>query len=346
MSKKEALTLKEVARMTNSVLVGDENHRVDDVSDLVQGGSSDLSFLANPRYMKEMIKSRAGAIFISPQVEQLSGKNYLVNEYPSKAFQQLVDYFHPPRDIPSGFRGIHPTAVVHPTAKVAEDAIIGPHAVLDEESVVGSKTYIGAGSYIGSGTVVGKNCLIYPRVVIREDCIIGDRVVIQPGAVIGSCGYGYFTSKEGIHTKLNQVGNVELEDDVEIGANTTIDRSRFKSTIVRKGSKIDNLVQLGHGVEVGEHNLIVAQSGIAGSTTTGNCVTLAGQVAVAGHLHLDDGVVVGGKSGVTKSLKKGVYAGFPAIPHQEHNRLQVTIRQLPKYLKRIREFLKDKENDL
>lgn len=212
--------------------------------------------------------------------------------------------------------------------------------MIDENVKVGKGTFIGAGVYVGPDTLIGHSCLIHPRVVIREGCHIGHHVVIQPGAVIGSCGFGYTTDRQGRHIKLNQVGNVFIEDHVEIGANTTIDRARFKHTYISQGSKIDNLVQLGHGVSIGAHNIIVAQTGIAGSTSTGRHVVLAGQVAVAGHLNLSDEVTVAGKSGVTKSLSSGKYGGIPAVPLQEYNRNQVFLRNIEQYVKQLKDLSK------
>lgn len=337
---KRHFTLEQLAAQTNSKLVGDPKHQIFNVADLESATSEDASFLSNPNYEKAMRTSKAGVVFVSKDVLLEHGKNYLINESPSRAFQQtleaiLGDQYHEQ----TGFSGIHPTAVIHPSAVIGKDVILGPHAVIDKDAVVGSGTFIGAGTFIGIGTIIGEKCYIYPNVTIRERCNIGNRVIIQPGAVIGSCGFGYTTDQNGVHTKLNQVGNVLIEDDVEIGANTTIDRSRFKSTIVRKGSKIDNLVQLGHGVVVGEHNIIVSQTGIAGSTTTGNHVVLGGQVAVAGHLNITSGTMVAGKSGVSKSiLKAGKYGGIPAVPLQEYNRNSVLLRNFEKFLDELKQL--------
>lgn len=335
---KEPLKLEKIAQFTNCKLVGDTNHLIHNVADLESATSQDASFLANPRYNNSHHKTQAGVIFVDEKTPLLPNKNYLLSTDPSNAFQILIDFLSPQRKTPSGFTGIHPTAIIHETAKIDSDCHIGPHAVIDEGVTIGKHTFIGAGSYIGPNTCIGTNCTIHPRVVIREDCIIGNRVILQPGAVIGSCGFGYLTDKYGKHTKLNQVGNVCIEDDVEIGANTTIDRSRFKSTIVKKGSKIDNLVQLGHGVEVGNDNIIVAQTGIAGSTKLGNHVVLAGQVAIAGHLELANGVTVAGKSGVTKSLSSGKYGGIPAIPIDEYNRTGVLLRNIKNIVNDINEI--------
>lgn len=333
----KAFSLQELAHLTNCQLVGDPNHLIYNVADLDTASPREASFLANTRYLQAMSKSKAGVIFIDEHTSLIEGKNYLISSQPSNAFQQLIDSFHPQQKYPSAFVGIHPTAVIHETAKIGPHVTIGPHATIDANTCIGARTFIGSGVYIGIETIIGQDCLIHPRVVIREQCLIGNRVIIQPGAVIGSCGFGYTTNKHGEHTKLNQVGNVKISDNVEIGANTTIDRSRFKSTSIGQGSKIDNLVQLGHGVEVGEKNLIAAQTGIAGSTKTGESVFLGGHVGLAGHLQLNDGVKVAGKSGVSKSLLiKGEYGGMPAIPIAKYNRNQVFLKNIEVYIEQLK----------
>jgi UDP-3-O-[3-hydroxymyristoyl] glucosamine N-acyltransferase len=283
-----------------------------------------------------MTASRAGVIFIDPHTARVEGKNYLIVDQPSRAFQQLIDLFHPVRAHPSGFKGIHASAIIHESVCLEENVSIGPNAVLDEGVKIGANSFIGAGTYVGCDTWIGTDCMIHPGVIIRENCRIGNRVTLQPGVVIGACGFGYTTDGHGYHHKLNQVGNVIIENDVEVGANTTIDRSRFKSTVISEGTKIDNLVQVGHGARIGKHNLIVAQVGIAGSSSTGKHVMLGGQSGLAGHLHLDDGVLIAGKSAVTKSLKKGRYGGIPAIPLHEYNRNQVYLRRIEKFIERLK----------
>jgi len=343
MTNKKILNLSELKTLLNGQIVGNADHEVCGIANLEKASSGHVSFLSNPRYLQAMTKSNAGVILVDEHSPQVEGKNYLIVSNPSKAFQILIDYFHPQKKYPSGFTGIHPTAVIHETASLAENVQIGPQAIIDEGVKIAAHTFVGAGTYIGPHTIIGEDCLIHPRVVIRENTVIGDRVIIQPGAVIGSCGFGYIT-ENGAHIKLNQAGYVEIEDDVEIGANTTIDRARFQCTKVGKGSKIDNLVQLGHGVEVGAHNIIVAQTGIAGSTTTGKYVVLAGQVAIAGHLRLENGVSVAGKSGVTKSLSTGKYGGIPAIPLHEYNRQQVFLKRTEKFaqaLKRLEKHVQE-----
>lgn len=336
MERKKSYHLQDLATLTGSQLIGNPQYQVEDVADIETATPQDVSFLSNPRYKQAMKNSQAGVICIDKHTTPLDNKNFLICLDPSRTFQQIVELFHPQRLYSSGFSGIHPTAVVHPSAQIGQEVTISPYAVIDENVVIGDKTFIGAGVYIGPETFIGQGSLIHARVVIRERCVIGQGVIIQPGAIIGSCGFGYTMDQQGRHTKLNQVGNVILEDEVEIGANTTIDRARFKSTRIGKGSKIDNLVQIAHGVVIGPHNIIVAQTGIAGSTTTGKYVVLGGQVGVGGHLYLGDGVMVAAQSGVTKSLSAGKYGGMPAIPLNTYNRIQVFLRHIETYVNQIK----------
>ena len=330
-----SFSLSEIAELTGSKLVGNPEQKISNVADLEAAEESDASFLSNPRYEGAMRKSKAGAIFIHPSFKLEDNRAFLLNEEPSRAFQTLVELFFPHAETLTEFTGIHPTATIHPSAKLQNGVEVGPKAVIDGHVEIGSGSKIGAGVYIGPHTVIGENCIIMANVTIRERSILGNRVILQPGSVIGSCGFGYTQDKEGHHIKLNQVGSVVLEDDVEIGANSTIDRSRFKETRIGRGSKIDNLVQIGHGVTVGPYNLVIAQAGIAGSMSTGKHVILAGQTAIAGHIHLDDGVMIAAKSGVSKSLKAGKYNGIPALPLDEYNRNTVYLRRIEDYVKRI-----------
>lgn len=331
-------SLQELARITESRLIGNPEHCISDVSDLESATATDASFLANARYETAMNQSLAGVIFISPTISLMTGRNFLVNENPSKAFQQVVDLIHKNSQEFTGFKEIHPSAVIHESCQISPNVVIGPLTVLDKGVKVGEGSIIGAGCYVGPHSVIGSNCYLHPKVTIRERCLIGNRVIIQPGAVIGSCGFGYLTDKQGKHTKLNQVGIVIIEDDVEIGANTTIDRARFKATCIKRGTKIDNLVQIGHGVVIGEDNIIVAQTGIAGSTSTGRHVVIGGQVAIAGHLKIANGTMLAGKSGVTKSIGPGKYNGVPAIPLNEYNKTSVYLRNIETYVKQIKEL--------
>lgn len=344
--KKSPLTLKEIADLTHSTLVGDSNLCILNVADLESADKSDASFLSNPRYEQAMRHSKAGVVFVTPQTEVLPGRNFLINENPSAAFQMLVDLFYGHNQIKTGFKAIHPAAVIHASATIGKNVEIGPHAVIDQDVSIGDNTFIGAGTYIGPKTTIGEDCYFYPRVTIRENTVIGNRVHIQPGAVIGSCGFGYITDKKGHHNKLNQVGNVIIEDDVEIGANTTIDRARFKSTKISRGTKIDNLVQIGHGVVIGQDNIIVSQAGIAGSTETGRHVVLGGKVAVNGHIKICDNVMIAALSGISKSIQKpGKYGGIPAVELDEYNRNAVYLRRIEKLfddVRALKNLLKEK----
>lgn len=341
--KQKYFTLAELAEFTHSQPEGDLGYRIKSVADLESADVEDASFLAKPafgqasRYERAMRESKAGIIFIHPDIQRIKGRNYLIHEDPSRAFQKTLETLHGFPNF-SGFTGIHPTAVIHPTAILAKEIAIGPYVVIDEGVIIGARTQIGAGSIIGPCCTIGDDCILHSHVTMREKCILGNRVILQPGAVIGSCGFGYTTNKQGKHQKLNQIGNVVVEDDVEIGANTTIDRGRFKSTRIGKGTKIDNLVQIGHGVKIGEDNLIVAQTGIAGSASTGRCVVFAGQSGMAGHIHLSDGVILSAKSGADKSLPTGKYGGSPAMPIGDYNRMCVHLRNIEKYIKRLKEI--------
>lgn len=329
--KNMSLTLKEIATLTQSTLIGDASLIISDVSDLENADKHDASFLSNPRYEQAMRHSKAGVVFITPQTEVLKDRNFLISENPSAAFQKLIDLFYGHDQLKTGFKNIHPTAVIHPTAQIGQNVEIGPYAVVDQDVIIGNGTFIGAGTYIGPKTTIGESCYFYPRVTIRENSIIGHRVHVQPGAVIGSCGFGYVTDKKGHHNKLNQVGNVIIEDDVEIGANTTIDRARFKSTRISRGTKIDNLVQIGHGVVIGQDNIVVSQTGIAGSTETGRHVIFGGKVAVNGHIKICDNVMISALSGISKSIRKpGKYGGIPAVELDEYNRNAVYLRRIEK----------------
>ncbi|PIS03061.1 MAG: UDP-3-O-(3-hydroxymyristoyl)glucosamine N-acyltransferase [Chlamydiae bacterium CG10_big_fil_rev_8_21_14_0_10_42_34] len=331
-------TLQELSVICDAQLVGNSNLRISGVNTLDEAGPEDVSFLANPRYNEAMKSSNAGVICVNPNTPLPDGKNFLLSEDPSKTFQQIVELLLPPKK--TGFEGIHPTAVIHPTAEIGENVTIGPLVVIDRNVKIGPNTVIDPHVSVGFEVTIGSDCHIHANCTIREKCILGNRVILQPGVVVGSCGFGYITDKLGNHIKLEQVGIVILEDDVEIGANTTIDRSRFKATIVRKGSKIDNLVQIAHNVEIGENNIIAAQTGIAGSAKTGKYVMLGGQVGIVGHVELDDQVMVATRGGVSKSLKAGKYRGSPAIAINEFHRQEVHVRKLEEYVQRLKKIEK------
>jgi UDP-3-O-[3-hydroxymyristoyl] glucosamine N-acyltransferase len=330
------ISLQEISTAIGATLVGEGNVLISGVADLEKALPSELSFYSNPRYHQKMLQSSAGAIIVPPTCEREVAKNYLIHESPSEAFQTALLLFPQLKAPLSGFSGIHKTAIIHPSATIGVNVVIAPYAVIDQNVHIHDDSYIGAFVYIGSGSCIGKKTHIHAHAVIREGSILGDRVIIQPGAVIGSCGYGYVTDKIGQHHKLIHVGNVVLENDVEIGANTTIDRARFDATIVGEGTKIDNLVQIAHNVKLGKHNLIIAQVGIAGSAELGNHVVLGGKVAVNGHITICDKVRVTACSGISKSItSSGDYGGVPVQILSEYNRNTVYLRKIGEVFQRL-----------
>lgn len=338
-------TLQQLAEITGSRLVGDPQYLITGVDSLESASAEDASFLANLRYKELLPQCRAGVVCIDPSVDPIAGKNYLVHENPSTTFQSLIELFLVDTYNQSGFTGIHETAVIHPSAKIGSQVQIGPYVTIDQGAVIGDRTLLLSHVSIGSGVQIGSDCVLYPHVVIREKCILKNRVIIQPGAVIGSCGFGFASDAKGIHTKLDQLGIVVIEDDAEIGSNTTVDRARFKTTHIGLGSKIDNLVQVGHNVQIGPHNLIVAQTGISGSAKTGRNVILGGQAGIVGHLEIAAGTLISARGGVSKTISKpGKYAGTPVLPLEQHNRQQVHLRKITEYIKRIEELEKRLES--
>lgn len=348
--KTKQLTLKECAELCHAQLHGDPQAIVSGVADLQSATSEDVSFLSDSflsqgRYLSLLPQTKAGLICVPKNTPPIEGKNLLFCDDSSRAFQILAEALLSARR-QSGFAGIHPTAVVHETATVGANVTLGPYAVVDAGAVIGDGTTLSAFSFVGAGSQVGAHCFLYPHAIVREHCQLKDRVILQPGAVIGSCGFGYTTTAKGEHHKLEQLGNVILEDDVEIGANTTIDRSRFKTTRIGKGTKIDNLVQIAHNVELGEHNLLAAQTGIAGSTKTGRNVMMGGQVGIVGHLEITDFVMIATRGGVSKSIRQsGKYAGSPVVPLSEHNRSQVHLRNIESLLQQL-EALENRVKEL
>lgn len=347
MQEAKKYTLQELSTLIKAELIGDPNHIITGVESLESASSEDASFLANLRYKESMIRSRAGVIFIPPSVERPAGKNYLICQNPSLAFQEAATLFLSSPYNKTGFTGIHETAVIHPSVVLGKNVLIGPYVSLDHGVRIDDHTQISSHVSVGAGVQIGSHCLIHPHVTIREQCILRNHVVIQPGAVIGSCGFGFSTNAEGVHSKLDQLGIVEIEDHVEIGANTTIDRARFKKTLISKGTKIDNLVQIGHNVHLGPHNIIVAQTGISGSSKTGKHVVIGGQCGIVGHVEIADGIMLASKSGFSKSMTvKGAYSGAPALPIAEYNRQQVHLRKIAEYAKRIEQLEKKLEQIL
>ena len=339
-------TLSELAELTQSTLIGPSDYSITGVDALDSACSGDASFLANPKYRPLLKETKAGVICIDRQTPIENGKNLLISDDPSQAFQVIMEALLITPGNSSGFTGIHPTAVVHSSVKIGKEVQIGPYVVIDHGAIIGDHTKIGSHAYIGPHVKIGQHCHFHSHVTIREKCIIGNQVILQPGAVIGSCGFGYLTDSKGKHIKLEQLGVVIIDDEVEVGANTTIDRARFKSTRIGRGTKIDNLVQIGHNVDVGQDNIIVSQTGIAGSVKTGKNVIFGGQAGVVGHLEIADHVMIATRGGVSKSItQSGKYAGWPVMNLSEYNRQQVYLRKISDYVKQI-ESLEKRIKDL
>lgn len=336
-------SLAELAKLTETDLVGDPNIQISSVDNLESASPRDASFLANPRYKDAMKRSQAGVICVDKHTDLVEKKNFLISDNPSRTFQMIAETILAASHQISGFKGIHPTAVIHETATIGDHVTIGPHAVIDAHVTIGDHTQIYPSVYVGTGAKIGNRCILHAGSVVRERCTLGHQVILQPGAIIGSCGFGYTTHpKTGDHTKLEQIGAVIVEDDVEIGANTTVDRARFKTTIIKKGAKIDNLVQIAHNVEVGENNIIVSQTGIAGSAKLGRNVFLGGQAGVVGHLSICDNVKIATRGGVSKTINDpGIYGGSPVIPMTTHNKNQVLLRKIEGFVKEIEALKKE-----
>ena len=314
------LQIAEVVELVGGVLVsGRQDLVLKGVRTLNEAEEGDLSFFSNPKYRSQFDATRAGAVLVTPDIKSgPDGVALIQVDNPSHALSALAE------KVESRTRAFSPG--VRKGAHVSEYAMVSPEAAVHAGAVVEDGASIGRGSDIRSGAVISRNvvigddCTIYQNVSVREGCILGDRVILQPGAVIGSDGFGY-EFVDGRHHKVPQLGIVVLESDVEVGANACIDRARFGRTVVGEGTKIDNLVQVGHNVEIGKNCILVALSGVAGSSKLGEKVTLAAQVGINGHIEIGDEVQLGGKSGAMQSiLEAGVYMGTPAKPFKEEVR--------------------------
>jgi UDP-3-O-[3-hydroxymyristoyl] glucosamine N-acyltransferase len=332
------ISVADIAKLVQGELIGDGGLIVSGFSGIKEAKKNELTFLANPKY-EPLLESTQACVTLVPRQISCPGKTLIRVENPSLGFTQVVNYFL--KDAPDYKpRGIHPTAVISPSATLAPGVAVGAHTIIEEGAVIAEGCVIYGNCYVGHQVQLGKDCLIYPQVVLCEKVLIGDRVIIHSGTVVGSDGYGYVTV-DGRHMKIPQVGSVLIEDDVEIGANVTIDRARFDRTIIGEGTKIDNLVQIGHNVTIGKHCFIVSQSGIAGSTKLGNYVILAAQAGLVGHLEIGDGAIVTAQSGVTRSIRAGEQVfGSPAQPIKQAFRNNAHIQRLDKYVETIKDLKK------
>jgi UDP-3-O-[3-hydroxymyristoyl] glucosamine N-acyltransferase len=324
----------EIARLVGGDVAGDPGIVLTGFAPAASAKPGDLTFAENDAYFAQAERSAAAAILVGGE-RGTAAKTLIRVRNPRLAFAQVLPLFFPE---PAFTPGVHPSAVVDATAQVDPSAHIGPHCVLGAGVRVGARSVLEGGNHLGRDAHLGADVHLFPHVVVYERTRVGDRVRIHAGSVIGSDGYGYVFDA-GHHRKVPQVGNVVIHDDVEIGAGVTIDRGSLGATVIGKGTKIDNLVQVGHNVVVGEHCLLVAQVGVAGSTRLGNFVTLAGQVGVAGHLVIGDRAVVAGQSGVMHAIPAGEkWFGSPAVPGMQHKRRLLALDRLPELLRRVREL--------
>lgn len=329
------MKLVDIAKHLNGTLHGPGDVEILRPAKIEEAGKGDITFISNPRYKHFLKTTKASAVIIDATAGNTEIPHIKVeNAY--MGFLLLLKLFEPQKGL--DFSGISTLAEIDDSATVAEGTDIGPFVYVASQAKIGKNCKIYPGVVILNNVAIGDNCIIYPHVSIREDCIIGNNVILQDSAVIGGDGFG-FAPVGGRYEKIPQIGNVIIEDDVEIGANTTIDRATVGSTVIKKGAKLDNLIQVAHNCVVGEHTVIAAQTGIAGSTEVGNSVTMGGQVGVTGHIKIEDGAIIAAQSGVSKNVKpKEVLFGTPAYPISERKKIEVSIKHLPDTMKRIKQL--------
>ncbi len=330
-------TVREIAGVIGATVQGDAEVKIRAVRGIEEAAAGDLVVLTNKKLIASLEKTCASAAIIPSDVGAPL-KTVLKVANPTLALAQVLRLFYPD-SIPHP-RGIHPTALIGEGVRLGKDVALGPYTVIGDACAIGDRTVIYGGVHIGPETTIGSDGVIYPRVTVRERIRIGDRVIIHPGAVIGADGYGFASTEKG-HEKIPQVGTVIIEDDVEIGANVCIDRATLEASVIGRGTKFDNLVQIGHNVVIGPNCLIISQVGISGSVQIGRNVVLAGQVGVRDHVTLSDGVRVGGQAGIGWSLTEaGDYIGSPAIPRDRFWEIQACLGQLPELVATVEELKK------
>lgn len=326
------ISLAELIKITGGDILGDAGKMIRGIAPFDAAGPDDITFADAPKILKHIDKTQAGAVFVPQNCPRTTAANLIRSKNPRLAFARVMHlFFQPPRL--SG--QISPHAYIGENVSLGADVRVGPFAVIEDHAVVGSRVTIHPHVVIGAGAVVGDDVVLYPHVTILSRCIIGRRVIIHSGTVIGSDGFGFVPDGKQ-HFKIPQLGIVQIDDDVEIGACNTIDRATFGKTWIRKGVKTDNHVQIAHNVTIGENTLIVAQVGIAGSTAIGSNVILAGQAGIAGHITVGDGVTVGPQAGVTRSVPPGqVVSGTPEMPHPLWLRISQIIPRLPELKRKV-----------
>ncbi len=332
----------QIAMMINGKIEGNADISVASFGKIEEAVADQLAFLANPKYEEYLYNTQASIIIINDTQELKQPISATLIRVPDAytAFATLLDKYQQIQN--QQLFGIQQPAYIDATAKIGEQVFIGAFAYIGENAIIANGAKIFSGAYIGNDVIVGENTIIYPGVKIYHHCIIGKNVVIHAGTVIGGDGFGFAPQADGSFKKVPQIGNVIIEDNVEIGSNTTIDRATMGSTLIKEGAKLDNLLQIAHNVEIGNNSVIAAQAGISGSTKIGSNVLIGGQVGIVGHLQIADGSKINAQSGVSKSIKKPntVVTGSPAFDYTATLRSQAMVRSLPEMEKRIQELEK------
>lgn len=333
----KSFSLGELGEYLGAAVKGDPGLRIHGIGPLENALPGQLSFISHEKYLPFVAETRASALIVPPNLASID-RPMLVCERAYLALARAAQLFASP---PLLAGGIHSTACLGENVQLGDDVRVGPLAQIGDEARIGRGTRIYGGAYLGSGVSVGDDCLIYPGVTVLDGCCIGNRVIIHSGTVIGADGFGFAQDEQGRHVKIPQEGIVQIDDDVEIGANCTIDRATFGRTWIQRGTKIDNLVMVAHNVVVGEHSIVVSQVGISGSTRVGKHVILAGQAGIVGHIEIGDGARVGAQSGVGHSVKAGEdVSGSPAFPHKEWLKSTVNLRRLPQMREELKNLAK------
>lgn len=328
--------LRQLAELTGAELVGNPDLDIHRVVPITEAGAGDITFVANPRYLSKLKDCRADAVIIAPGIE-VPEKNLLLSDNPYLAFAKVLTFL---RGSAKPDLGIMPGAYVAGSADLDPSVTVYPGAVVGERVTIGSGTVLYPGVVVYDDVIIGRNCTLHAQAVIREGCRLGNNVILQPAAVIGSDGFG-FAPDGNRYYKIPQVGIVVLEDDVEVGACSCVDRAALGVTRIRRGTKLDNLVQVGHNVELGEDCILVSQVGIAGSTTVGNHCTFGGQAGVAGHVRVGDNVMIGGRGGVTGNVDSDqILSGLPLMSHKQWLRTTMSLPKLPEMRKELQQLQK------
>ena len=332
-------SLADIAEMLKApVPAGAGSLEITGVAMLGEAGAGELSFLGNDRYLPQFLKTNAAAVLVQRRVKLPAdhGRVVLIVDDADLAVARVLELFAPP--VPRPPAGVDPDARVAASASIGEGTAIGPNVFVGARARVGARTVLHANVYVGEDTVIGDDCELVPNAVVRERCTLGNRVIVHAGAVVGSDGFGYRWDGTR-HAKIPQIGTVVIEDDVEIGSCTCVDRAKFSVTRVGRGTKIDNLAQVGHNVVIGPHCIIVGQAGLAGSVTLGTGVVLGGQSAVRDHITMGDGSMLAGCSGAMDDVEpKQVVSGLPALPHRQSLREQAALRRLPELVTQVRKL--------